>query len=320
MKWIEWAVIGVLIFFPFAMINQLETELLRKTLLLELRYDAALDAAVDAAAQALILNAEERKESRYDSGKRVAINKEEAIRAFYETLYLNFGIADDPLAQGVLRRYIPAVAIVGYDGFYVYSEDEWTDSSGQTVMGAAWGLKKPYVYSDTAGNSFSFTLDEQVLVYSAQTRSWQEGLRSELQVSDIPLMSDAVLFNQVRQSTIVHAIQDELAFRINQHNEAALRSGVAYTFTLPSISQEDWHNTINDVGVIAFLQGIPMVSKVYNSYAFGGSRIIKLPEIVGARKGEMKVYYRRSSPYNYPIEETFTSEKAAAQNGYMPLP
>lgn len=320
MKWIEWAVVGVLILFPFAQMNQLETELLRKTMLLELRYDAALDAAVDAAAQALILNADEQKESRYESVKRIAMNREAAIEAFYHTLYLNFGIADDPIAQGVLRRYIPAVAIVGYDGFYVYAEEEWIDSGNQTIMGTAWGLKKPYVYSDTAGNSFSFTLDEQVLAYAAGTHSWQEGLRSELSAAAIPLLSDESLFNLVRQSTIVQALQDELAYRINQHNEAALRSGVSYTFTLPSIPLEDWHNSIQDVGVIAFLQGIPMGSKVYNSYAFGGSRVVKLPEIVGARKGEMKVYYRRSSNYSYPIEETFTSEQAAAPKGYMPLP
>lgn len=184
MKWIEWAVVGVLILFPFAQINQLETELLRKTILLELRYDAALDAAldaaVDAAAQTLLLNANEQKESRYESVKRIAINKEAAIEAFYHTLYLNFGIAADPIAQGVLRRYVPAVAIVGYDGFYVYAEDEWIDSSGQTIIGAAWGLKKPYVYSDAAGNSFSFTLDEQILAYAIGTHSWHEGLRSEM--------------------------------------------------------------------------------------------------------------------------------------------
>ncbi|MEK3731741.1 hypothetical protein MKX64_04735 [Paenibacillus sp. FSL M8-0334] len=320
MKWIEWAVVGVLIFFPFATINQIDVELMRQTMLLELRYDAALDAAVDAAAQALIINADQQHESRYESIKRVAVNREEALTAFYRTLYANFGISGDPVAQGVLNRYIPVIVVIGYDGFYVYAEDEWTDRNGQTVMAPAWGTKRPYAYTDSSGNSYSFTLDEQVLVYAAATRSWHEGFRRDIQAeANIPLLRDAALFHEVRRSTIVGAMQDELSYRINKHNEVALRDGLSYTFTLPSIPLEEWHNTIADVGVVAFMQGIPMGRKVYNNYALGGSRVMKQTEIVGAMKGNMKVYYRKSCPFSYPIEETFASEKAAAQQGYMPL-
>lgn len=320
MKWIEWAVVGVLIFFPFATVNQVEVELMRRTMLTELRYDAALDAAVDAAAQALMTNADQRHESRYESAKRMAVNKEQAVAAFYRTLYANFGIADDVIAQGVLKRYIPVIAVIGYDGFYIFAEDEWMDSSGLVEMGPRWGAKKPYAYADSSGNSLSFTLDEQVLAYAAGNRSWHEGLRAEIRTeAGIPLLDDPALFEQIRRSTIVNAIQDELAYRINRHNEAVSRSGFSYTFTLPTIPLEEWHNTIGDVGIVAFMQGIPMGSKVYNNYAFSGSRVIKKEEIVGARKGTMKVYYRGSCPFSYPIEETFSSEKAAAHKGYMPL-
>ncbi|MUG44501.1 hypothetical protein [Paenibacillus woosongensis] len=320
MKWIEWAVVGVLIFFPFATINQIDVELMRQTMLLELRYDAAMDAAVDAAAQALIINADQQHESRYESVKQVTVNKEEALTAFYRTLYTNFGISSDPVSQGVLQRYIPVIIVIGYDGFYVYAEDEWTDRNGHTVMASAWGTKQPYAYTDSSGNSYSFTLDEQVLVYVAATRSWHEGFRRDIQAeANIPLLRDATLFNEVRRSTIVGAIQDELSYRINKHNEVALRNGLSYTFTFPSIPMEEWHNTIADVGVVAFMQGIPIGHKVYNSYALGGSRVMKPTEIVGAMKDNMKVYYRRTCPFSYPIEETFTSEKAAAKQGYMPL-
>lgn len=320
MRWIEWAVVGALIFFPFATIHHMDVELLRRTMLLELRYDAALDAAVDAAAQSLILNADQQHEARYESVKRVAVNNEEAVAMFYRTLYANFGISGDLIAQGVFNRYIPVIVVIGYDGFYVYAEEEWTDSTGQTVMKPAWGMKKPYAYTDSSGNSYSFTLDEQVLVYAAATRRWHEGFRADIQEeANLPLLRDAELFHEVRRSTIVNAIQEELAYRINKHNEAASRNGLSYTFTLPTIPLEEWHNTIADVGVMAFLQGIPMGHKVYNNYALGGSRMMKRPEIVGAVNGNMKVYYRRSCPYAYPVEETFPSEKEAAAKGYFPL-
>lgn len=320
MKITNWAIVGVLILLPFFVIQRIELETQRKTLLTELRYDAALDAAVDDAARALVINADQQQEAQYESAKRIAVNKEEAIDTFYRILYMNFGIAGDAIAQGVLNRYIPAVIIIGYDGFTVYAEDEFVNASGETEMRPVWGPKKSYAYVDQAGNSLSFTLEEQVLAYEAATRTWHEGLRTDLrQEAAIPLLSDPARFEQIRRSTIVNAIQEELAYRINRHNEYAARNGVAYTFTLPTISEDEWANTINDIGVMAFVQGIPMGSKVYNNYALGGSRVLKKPEIVGAKKDGMKVYYRHTCHYPYPIEETFPSEKAAALKGYMPL-
>lgn len=321
MKWIEWAIVGALLFLPFVTINQHDTNTLRRTVLTELRYDAALDTAVDDAASLLVMNASQQQEAQYGSAKRVALNKEEAIAAFYRTLDAGFGITDDPVSQGALHRYIPAIVVIGYDGFYVYSEEEWIGTDGKTVMQPVWGMKKPYAYADSAGNSLSFTLDQQVLAYDTVSRSWHEGLRQDIrQQTTIPLLQDAALFEQVRRSTIVRAIQDELAYQINRYNETVTRNGLSYTFTLPLISDEDWNNTVDDVGVLAFIQGIPMGAKVYNSYALGGSRIVKRPAIIGARKGGMKVYFRSSCGYTYPAEETFASEQAGARKGYMPLP
>lgn len=320
MRWIEWAIVGALLFLPFATINRIETDALRRTLLTELQYDAALDAAVDDAASQLIGNANQQREAQYDSDKRIALNKEDAISAFYRTLDAGFGIAGDPVVQGVLHRYIPAIVIVGYDGFYVYTEQEWTGADGRTIMQPVWGAKKPYAYTDASGNSLSFTLDQEVLAFDAASGSWREGLRQDIrQQTSIPLLQDAELFEQTRRSTIVRAIQEELAYWINQYNETISRSGFSYVFTLPLISDEDWSNSIDDVGVLAFLQGIPMGTKQYNSYALGGSRMLKQEAIIGARKGTMQVYFRSSCGFAYPREEVFASEQAAARKGYMPL-
>lgn len=225
MKIIEWAIVGVLIFLPFATVNRIEVETQRKALLTELRYNAALNAAVDDAARTLTVNANQQRETQYESAKRVALNKDEAIAAFYRTLYTNFGIADDPIAQGVLNRYIPAVVVIGYDGFYIYAEDEWTGTDGNTERKPVWGAKKPYAYADLSGNSLSFTLDDFVLAYDAGSRSWHEGLRVDVrQQTNIALLKDAERFEQVRRSTIVRAIEDELAYRINKHLVSPTRS------------------------------------------------------------------------------------------------
>jgi len=321
MKMINWAIVGVLILLPFYVINRTDTETQRRMMITELRYDAALDTAVDDAAQALLINVNQQQEARYESAKRVRVNKEEAVDSFYRTLYMDFGIAEDTIAQGVLNRYIPAVIVIGYDGFWVYAEEEFANAAGETEIRPAWGPKKPYAYADTLGNSVSFTLDDYVTAYEAGSRTWREGFRSEIQITTaIPLLRDAEVFEQVRRSTIVNAIQNELAFRINRHNQYASRYGISYTFTLPTISAEEWNNTVNDVGVMAFVQGIPMGRKTYNNYALGGSRVLKKPVIIGAVKEGKKVYYRSACAFPYTVEEEFASEKAASQKGYMPLP
>lgn len=321
MKMINWAIVGVLILLPFYVINRMDTETQRRMMTSELRYDAALDTAVDDAAQALLFNVNQQQETRYESAKRVRVNKEEAVDSFYRTLYMNFGIAEDTIAQGVLNRYIPAVIVIGYDGFWVYAEEEFANAAGETEIRPVWGPKKPYAYADAQGNSVSFTLDDYVTAYEAGSRTWREGFRSEIQTTTaIPLLRDTELFEQVRRSTIVNAIQNELAFRINRHNQYASRYGISYTFTLPTISAEEWNNTVNDVGVMAFVQGIPMGRKTYNNYALGGSRVLKKPVIIGAVKDGKKVYYRSTCAFPYPAEETFASEKAASQKGYIPLP
>ncbi|THF74389.1 hypothetical protein [Cohnella fermenti] len=321
MKMIEWALIGALLLLPFFVANRLDTEAQRKTLVTELRYDAALDTAVDDAARALLIHANPQQDVQYESAKRVPVNKEEAMETFQRTLYMNFGIADDRIAQGVLDRYIPAVVVIGYDGFWVYGEEEVRSDSGETELRRVWGPKKPFAYRDAQGNSLAFTLDDRVTAYAAGSASWQEGLRSEIQATTpIPLLQDAERFEQVRRNTIVNAVQNELAYRINRYNRMTARIGVAYTFTLPTISEEEWNNSIDDVGVMAFLQGIPIGSQTYNNYALGGSRLLKRTSIVGALKGTRKVYYRSSCGYPFPAEETFANENAAARKGYMPLP
>lgn len=320
MKMIDWAIVLVLILFPFSIVNRTESEMLRMSQLTELRYNAALDAAVDDAAQALTMNVEQGKEVQYDSAKKLPVNKEAAMEAFHRTLYMNFGILDDPVAQGVFNRYIPAVTIIGYDGFYVYAEEEFTNAAGETEVRPVWGPKKSYAYADVQGNSLAFTLDDYVTVYDASNGTWHEGFRSEIEkATTLPLLHDPANFEQVRRATIVNAIQNELAHRINRHNVYATRAGFSYTFTLPTIPEEEWTNTLDDIGVMAFIQGIPLGDKFYNNYALGGSRVMKRPVFVGVLKNNIRYYYRSTCPFSYPVQETFNSEKAAAQKGYIPL-
>ena len=50
------------------------------------------------------------------------------------------------------------------------------------------------------------------------------------------------------------------------------------------ITEDDWINSINDITVMAFVQGIPvgnLSGKFYNNYALGGSQIVNANYIYG---------------------------------------
>lgn len=317
----NFALIFVIIVFPMFFHNDIRLkaqEISEETIL---RYNEGIHAAVQDAAFAMKLNEMQDFQPKYDSLKNFRANKENAISAFYRTLFTNFGIKDDSVAQGVLKRYIPALAAIDYDGFWIYTEEKFTNAQGQSEYREVWKAKKPFSYSDASGNSISFTLDDYVFAYDAATKTWHEGHRGNVAIdvgNRITLLNDPNTFEQVRRSTIVGAIQSDLEYYINIYNEYAKRFGITYTFMLPTIDQEEWNNTINDIGVMAFIQGLPVGENYYNNYALGGGRLIKKTAIYGAVRNGIKIYYRSSCNYPDTVIEKFTSEKDAAAKGYFP--
>ncbi|OPA74649.1 hypothetical protein BVG16_23100 [Paenibacillus selenitireducens] len=321
MKMTKLAILAALILFPFFVVHEFRVVDQKHVLTTKMRYDAAIHAAVDDAAQSLILNSEQAQESRYDSLKRVKLNRVEGIRSFYRTLYTNFDVTEDANGQSLLDIYIPVIAMIGYDGYYIYADEEFKNEQGETEIRHVWSIKKPYAYQDNAGNTIAFTLDNYVIAYDQINRTWVKGFQREIgESTSISLLQPNAMFEQVRRQSIVHLIQEDLRYYLQKHNTYAKQLGITYTFTLPTISQEAWNNTIDDVGVIAFVQGIPIGDQHYNNYALGGARLVKASTYRGIQANGVKYYYReRDCASTLPTIETFLSEKEAALQGYYPL-
>ncbi|AWP25196.1 MULTISPECIES: hypothetical protein [Paenibacillus] len=321
MKITNFAIIFILIFFPFYLILDLHISDQHEVNKLNEIYSAALRTAVQDSSAMLNQNELQEYEAGYQSPKYFNANKEIAIDTFFRTMYLNFEVDNDYIGQGALASYIPAVGIIDYKGFHIYAFSEYQNSEGQTIFKHMWRPQKPYSFADNKGNSVNFTLDQYVYAFDASTKSWIEGYQPELQGrTNIDILNNPDLFESVRRSTIVKTVQTDLAYYINKHNEYASHYGVTYNFKLPEIPMEDWTNTIDDIGVLAFVQGIPIGDQYYNNFAFGGGRLVKQPVIYGAvdQQTGLKYYYRDSCSYPYRIEEAFSSEKEAAAAGYFP--
>ncbi|QDY82854.1 hypothetical protein FQU75_05305 [Paenibacillus polymyxa] len=323
MKITDFAVIFILLFLPFGVVNDIQVQNQREVQQLEMKYTSALRTAVQDAGVVLSQNERQEREAGYGSDKFFRVDKEEALTTFLHTLYLNMGIAGDTAAQRALLDYIPVIVVLDYDGYYTFASATYQDVHGQATIEHKWSVKKSYAYADSAGNSVGFTLDNYLHAYDAQNHRWIEGFQKELEgQTPISLLNDSKTFEQIRRSTIVSCVQEDLARIINIHNEKAARNGISYTFTLPLIPQEEWYNTIDDVGMIAFIQGIPVGDRYYNNYGFGGGRVVRKKPIIGAIEPDtgIKYFYRDSCPAPFKAVEHFTDEQSAAAAGYFEYP
>lgn len=321
MKITNFAIIFILILGPFWFTMHVKGNQIEKADQLSSRYDHALTASVDDAAKSLLTNVHQEYESGYGSDKSTSANRQEAFETFYKTLSTNYNVEENPNGIGVLQAYIPVMAIVDYKGIYIYAMEEYKDANNELIRKHVEMPMKPFVYQDNQGNMLSFTLDDYVIAYDKSLDKWNEGVREEIKDTlDIPLLQDAELFENVRRSTILNIVQDEIEYYINRHNTYAKKYGITYRFTMPVISGEDWQNTIDDIGVISFIQGYPLgADNVYNNFALGGSRIIKKHDYFGTVINDIKYYYRDDEGYSYPVDEVFPNEKEAVKKGYFPL-
>lgn len=135
------------------------------------------------------------------------------------------------------------------------------------------------------------------------------------------ILNNKDTFERIRKQVIVSVIQDQFAYYINQHNTYTRELGITYKFSLPLISKEDWYNTVDDVGILAFVQGLQFSrgDYMYNGHAFVGTRLLKKQRIYGAEVDHKKVYYNSSCKFDYEATEIFNSRKEAAKNGYSEI-
>ncbi len=160
MKIIHWTIIFVLIVVPFSLVcrNIINTRFI--ALKEEVRINNAIDTATYDAVDLLIEIAE------VNNGKRIDLNPTlcmETINQFFNTMTVNYNMPYNEESKQYLQDYIPAIIIVGYDGFYIYSAEE-TENGVEHILKP----KIPYSYEDSNGNIINFTLDNQITIFMPQ--------------------------------------------------------------------------------------------------------------------------------------------------------
>lgn len=412
MKILHWAFIFVAIILPVSIICRVTVNSKYAALKDEVRINNAIDTATkDAIDQIIAVSGFD-----YDDEFGDVINvtpslAQESINTFFHTLAVNynipFKISDTTVIEGnssesyiknYFAPYVPAVIVIAYDGFYVYSQElkTYRNSSNQLETGYIYELstKIPYTCEYTLGNgrkcTVGYTLGNDIYFYYDKkcysgklNYNTLEDIRkeytenySEYEKETIPYLTDDMSiilysmdselripkelmpesgvtnflqdytkdengnyvvgpFHEARRKVIIDIISKCLREEINvEHNRFASIVGATYDFYLPEISNDDWINSIDDISIMAFVQGIPIGTldgTYFNNFALGGSRIVKKDFIYGNKvysdysHQDIPLYHKSNCELlkdtsgdfeNY--DNIFTSEEDAVAAHYLP--
>ena len=405
MKLQHFAIIFLIIILPFSIICRSKMSNYAMTLKDQVRLNNVVDAATQDALDMLVeLNDEFQMlyfNERFDITQQLA---EQSVKSFFQTLSTNFNMPYiDGKTEAYFSMYIPAIVIVAYDGFFIYSVDESTSGTYAYQMSP----KIPYAYFDEeTGAIVHFTLGNYVrlftndMLYEGElTCNYaQEAMREydvfadgfgtgvnakelldvipeltsdmsviveamiqynrnivpkfliphsgddpmitsmtfrEEESHKIPLLRDydgktdleASNFHRIRRETIINVISETLKEEINEHTSYASIFGSTYQFGLPDVARDDWMNSINDISVMSFIQGMPIgVNQYYDNYALSGSRITRTDYYYGTNSGN-KYYHRDTCEKIKPfidgtgaadVDNIFITRVQAAESGYYP--
>lgn len=128
MRLTDLAIIFAAVILPIVIIVYVNTSFVVRAEKEEMYYKNLITSAITDATDAM--KKVENDDSKIDYGysgivdNKVSINAEVAVDTFFTTLYNNLGIKGNAGSELAFKSYVPALAIIDYDGIYIYSAEE----------------------------------------------------------------------------------------------------------------------------------------------------------------------------------------------------
>lgn len=242
----------------------------------------------------------------------------DVLSVFYSNLAMKFGLENNQAELNNLKMHIPALVMFGYSGYTLVTlDDTASNGGGEELKPVSWP-ERPYYYKLRNGNLLYFTLDDNARVYDTGSNEFYEGEYEELAaVTSLDPISSLELFREVRQSTITSLVEQDLATAINRHLELVKRMGLSVQFTLPRGLQEQ---SIQDVGMMAFIQGYPLPGgELLDAYSLGSGAVMRRKSLIGTRTaaGRRIAYGEGCVPAGANVIESLFDPEEAVRKGYF---
>lgn len=335
----------------------------------EMYYKKIINAALDDASNQMkeVENSDKEIDYGYSgtSDNKISVNAQVGVDTFLNSLYNNFGIKGNDTTENYLQYFIPAIAIIDYNGVQVSSIEEFTEN-GQNVIKHVLKPKKYYSYTyylcatpgdvskltytedyETAVKNglhsthiVEFTMDDYIThrgYVSKNTGDIDEIGVSSFYISDSKNNSKLVAnvdsnasllqrekdvlpkiisnLQNKRKSVIINSIQDEMEYATNNNNSYASQAGIRYNFVFPTLEEGEMESQIQNVGIMALVQGISIGNRYLNVRAYSTSKLteitryyLSIPNTDGIYKTKynLNLYHKDK---NCPEYRAFASNK-----------
>lgn len=324
MKSTDFALLFIGITLPIIIIVYVNVSFTIKAEEQELYYKKIINTALrDAADQ---MKEVENSDSEIDYGysgtenNKVSVNAQVGVDTFLNSLYNNFGIKGNTNAEQYLQYFIPAIAVIDYNGVQVSSVQEYKDKDGNKVIGHVVNPKRHYTYEYsiyTTGDNYKivegensssktpdgyilnsthtieFTMDDYIIhrgnkknnsgsfddigvksFYITDSKNNSELIGNYNGSKKDDLTNDVISLLQTRRREVIAStISKEMEYATNNNNYYAGSAGIQYSFTFPGFTNDEMQDQIENVGIVAFVQGISVGNKYLNAKAFSTSKL-----------------------------------------------
>lgn len=338
----------------------------------EMYYKKIINAALDDASNQMkeVENSDKEIDYGYSgtSDNKISVNAQVGVDTFLNSLYNNFEIKGNDTAENYLQYFIPAIAIIDYNGVQVSSIEEFTEN-GQNLIKHVLKPKKYYSYTyylcTTPGDASKLTYTEDyetavknglhsthIVEFTMDDYITHRGYINEKsgKVTEIPVSSfyisdkknNSKLVDNVdsnaslsqmekdvlpkiisnlqnkRKSVIINSIQDEMEYATNNNNSYASQAGIRYNFVFPTLEEGEMESQIQNVGIMALVQGISIGNRYLNVRAYSTSKLteitryyLSIPNTDGIYKTKynLNLYHKDK---NCPEYRAFASNKENA--------
>lgn len=312
----KYSLIGILLIAPMLIFNSIKVDRSVDVIQQDILYQEAINKAVDDAITILIETAEY-------TNDQISINPSAAIEQFFDTLAINLSKYSDYEKEGLLG-FVPCIAFIDVDGMIIYSLEEKNGSNGR-ILSQCVHEKVPFAVTDDNNNVIGLTLEDYYTVYDLARNIEFTGTYNELRAIGVSnfFNNTPEEIEQIRINLIVDMLENHCGYYINQHENFANVYGITYDFMLPTIENSAWSNTVNDISIIAFVQGLPLghgSKEVFNAFSVGGAGIIDAKKVEGyiTSSGDLIYHWDDCTNKIGTLEEIFDSRQEAAKNGYYP--
>ena len=358
MKTTDLAMIFVAILIPIIVVVYVDVSFLLKKEEQTLYYTNIINSAINDATYAMKNVEGEDQDVDYGysglSEKRVSVNARIAVKTFYDSLYDDFNVKTDTTSEAYIKSHVPALAVIDYNGVYIYSIDEYKDTeSRERYTDYVLKPKRYFTYTYAiSGNEIiesdefasnggiqnlntitvQFTMDDYISVIG------NDGIISSFYLEDntnnqvlyagnTSIRDKVVQHLRIKRSEVISDIvSKEMSFAVNNHN---LYSDVDYQFVFPTIALSDWEEMVDNVGIIAFIQGINIGNTTldYVAHGISGLKMTSRYYVSKATSGVSSLDYYHETPdcsvyinSNKTFVGYYMTKLDAASAGYYPCP